>query len=294
MLVNRIRKVFCSCSLNTYLLPLVIFSLLLSLTACKTSIRNPSNTDINITTKALPENVLGEVLMEYFGAESDSDTKSIYDNGDKVLFNFSASGALRVTDQLTLVDSSLEIRSSEYIWVDDENQFEYALSLVDGEISKLKIQSIDGDLFYGQFNVITNVANADESNNSNNDQNLSGETNQDGSTVGNTLPESATGQFLMEYTDNGSSTIYSNGDQVVFTFFSTGELKLTEQLVLVDDTFTVRGEEYIWMDLSDGNSVEYALTLTIDDEIEEVNIYKFDGTLQGWFTLISVYSNYEN
>ncbi len=99
-----------------------------------------------VATSTLP--VAGQaVTMEYCCAAAGS----IYNNGDRVLFTFSSSGTLFLTEQYTAVANSFTLRGSEYIWVDDTNGVEYALSLNNGQIHEVNITGIGGSPFYGQF-----------------------------------------------------------------------------------------------------------------------------------------------
>ncbi len=100
----------------------------------------------------LPAGVAGQVVtMEYCCAGSGSP----YSNGDQVLFTFSSSGALMLTDQNTLIADSFTVRGSEYVWNDTANGIEYALSVLNGAINEVNVQGSGGSPFYGQFAPVT-------------------------------------------------------------------------------------------------------------------------------------------
>jgi len=96
----------------------------------------------------LPSFVASQVvMMEYCCSASGSP----YTNGEQVQFTFSGSGALFLTEQSTQVATSFTLRGSEYIWVDTQNNLEYALSVANNAINEVNIQGIGGTPFYGQF-----------------------------------------------------------------------------------------------------------------------------------------------
>jgi hypothetical protein len=106
-----------------------------------------------------------------------------------------------------------------------------------------------------------------------------------GSSSGGTLPAGVAGQVVtMEYCCAASGSPYSNGDQVLFTFSSSGALMLTEQYTVVAETFTVDSYgQYIWT-ATDG--AQYQLSLT-NGAIHEVNVMSAAATFLGQFTPVS-------
>lgn len=106
-------------------------------------------------------------------------------------------------------------------------------------------------------------------------------TNQNNGT-GSSLPDSVASKVItmeFNYAQNGAP--YADGDKVLFTFSSSGELMLTEQYTVVANTFATVGSEYVWTDTA--NSVKYALSL-LNSQIYEVNLNALDGTFFGQFT----------
>ncbi len=132
---------------------LVIISLF-ALAGCNSSgssTTTTEDTDNNQNNATLPSSVAGQsVTMVYSSAQ----TGSFYSNGDVVLFTFSSSGTLTLTNQYTVVSDSVSLRGNEYIWVDDTSSVEYALSLdSSGNIHEVNIYGIGGSPFYGQFTI---------------------------------------------------------------------------------------------------------------------------------------------
>ena len=100
----------------------------------------------------LPGSVAGEVVTMVYCCQG---AGSAYSNGDEVLFTFSSSDSLMLTDQYTVVATSFTQRNAEYVWVDSTNSREYALTLHNGEINKVNVTGIGGSPFYGQFTPVT-------------------------------------------------------------------------------------------------------------------------------------------
>ncbi|RDL45996.1 hypothetical protein DN730_02850 [Marinomonas piezotolerans] len=100
---------------------------------------------------SLPSFVSGKIVtMEYNSAA----TGSPYANGDKVLFSFSSSGSLMLTDQYTLVAKSFTVRGNEYVWSDATNNLEYALSVSNNAINEVNVFGSGTKPFYGQFTLV--------------------------------------------------------------------------------------------------------------------------------------------
>lgn len=267
---------------NSHPFYIVCLIILLSLSACKTSVRNPSNAGIDPSLKALPANVFGEVLMEYYSAEAENESVSIYKTRESVLFKFDVDGSLSSTDQEILIDDDFEIRDREFIWVDEDNNFEYALSLTNGEISRLKVLSVGGDLFYGVFNLPSSGSEANGNSSTINDQN---------SNLEESLPENATGRHIMKFVGANeemlfganNEVLYINDQEVAFTLFSYGVIVLQGKEI---KNMVVRGSEYIWTDTENG--IQYLLLLDDDDEIDKFNVYDLSGeVLLGRFDWVS-------
>jgi hypothetical protein len=149
----------------------------------------------------LPSYVAGQIVtMKYCCAASDSP----YSTDDEVLFSFSSSGRLMLTDQYTVVAASFTERGSEYIWVDNANSIEYALSVLNDAIHEVNVQSIGGSTFYGQFTPV--------------EEDTSGETlepNGDGSALSG--GNGATGTIgLNTYTYTGAGT--SGEDSLMYVY----------------------------------------------------------------------------
>jgi len=236
---------------------------LFGLSACNVSVRNPSAIDDAPFFKVLPSNVSGkQVLLTYYGADASSGFGTIYESGEEVLFTFGEDGSLSSTDQLVLIDDNFEIRDREFIWVDEANELEYALSVNPLGVGSLKVSSIDGD-FYGQFDVVLEGV---EANNVSN-----GNTITEQETGGSLLPATATGQYNTIFTDVQEGSPFGEGDELLFAFFSAGPLQLGQQMFEVDDQFDVRGSEFVWE--SKVNNLEYAMTLTEDEQVGEIAVY---------------------
>jgi len=100
----------------------------------------------------LPDGVASEaVTMEYCCAAA---TGSPYSNGAQVLFTFSSSGTLLLTDQFDIVSETFEVVGSEYVWTDATTSIKYALSLSNGAINEVNLNSASGT-FLGQFAPVT-------------------------------------------------------------------------------------------------------------------------------------------
>jgi hypothetical protein len=96
----------------------------------------------------LPSYVSGKIVtMKYWSSTSGSP----YVMDEEVLFSFSSSGSLMLTDQYTVVATSFTVSGSEYIWVDSANSIQYVLSVNNDAIHEVNVQSIGGSTFYGQF-----------------------------------------------------------------------------------------------------------------------------------------------
>ncbi len=96
----------------------------------------------------LPEGVASQIVtMTYCCAASGSP----YTNGEEVLFTFSGSGYLFLTDQYTLVSETFTVSQAgnEYTWV-ASNGVKYTLAVLNGEIHEVNIFSSNGT-FLGQF-----------------------------------------------------------------------------------------------------------------------------------------------
>jgi len=102
----------------------------------------------------LPAGVAGQVVtMEFCCAASGA----LYNNGDQVLFAFSSSGSLMLTEQSTVVSSSFTVDSfGQYIWVASDGT-QYVLSLNNGAIHEVNVMS-SGNVFMGQFAPVSNVS----------------------------------------------------------------------------------------------------------------------------------------
>lgn len=131
-----------------------IFGLLILLSGCgggsdsATSSTNPQTTNpTDSTSAALPESVKGQIVTMEFGSAANG---APYSNGDQVLFAFSSSGSLMLTDQYTVVAASAQKVGSEYVWTDSANSLKYALSLMNDTIHEVNLYSLS-DTFLGQF-----------------------------------------------------------------------------------------------------------------------------------------------
>lgn len=100
-----------------------------------------------------------------------------------------------------------------------------------------------------------------------------------------TLPSSVSGQVVtMQYGSAGAGSPYNNGDQVLFTFSSSGSLMLTNQYTVVADSFTVDSySQYIWTAAS---GIKYVLSLSAG-AIHEVNVMSAGNSFLGQFAPVS-------
>lgn len=74
-----------------------------------------------------------------------------YTNGQRVLFTFSSSGGLFLTDQFTRVSPTFTVTpNNEYVWT-DASGLKYTLSLLNGNIHEVNLNNAAGT-FLGQFN----------------------------------------------------------------------------------------------------------------------------------------------
>lgn len=107
----------------------------------------------------------------------------------------------------------------------------------------------------------------------------------DGNNNGGTLPSGVSGHIVtMEYCCAASGSLYNNGDQVLFSFSSSGALMLTDQYTVVADSFSVdQSGQYVW---TDANAVQYVLSL-LNGEIHEVNVMGAGDTFLGQFAPVS-------
>lgn len=101
---------------------------------------------------------------------------------------------------------------------------------------------------------------------------------------GGTLPAILASQtFIMEYCCAAGSSPYNNGDQVQFTFSSSGALMLTSQYTIVSETFTIDSYgQYIWT-ASDG--VMYVVSI-LNNALHEVNVMSASDVFLGQFSPI--------
>lgn len=106
------------------------------------------------TGDTLPSYVAGQIVTMKYGSAA---VGSPYINDEDVLFSFSSSGSLMLTDQYTVVATSFAVRGSEYIWVDSDNSIEYALSVHNDAIHEVNVTGIGGTPFYGQFTPVEEV-----------------------------------------------------------------------------------------------------------------------------------------
>ena len=103
---------------------------------------------------------------------------------------------------------------------------------------------------------------------------------------GGNLPSGVSGKVvMMTYCCAASGSPYTNGQQVLFTFSSSGALMLTPQYTVVSSTFTVTSSnEYQWVDAS---GLKYTLSLittgTAIGQINEVNINSAANVFLGQF-----------
>ena len=100
------------------------------------------------TSGTLPAGVAGKVVTMTFCCAASG---APYTNGQNLLFTFSSSGALFLTDQFTRVSETFVVTANnEYVWT-DSNGLKYALSLSNGQIHEVNINNTVGT-FLGQFN----------------------------------------------------------------------------------------------------------------------------------------------
>jgi hypothetical protein len=96
----------------------------------------------------LPDSVASKVVTMTFCCAASG---APYTNGQKVVFTFSSSGGLFLTEQSTRVSSSFVVTANnEYVWTDSTG-LKYALSLSNGQIHEVNLASSSGT-FLGQFN----------------------------------------------------------------------------------------------------------------------------------------------
>lgn len=102
---------------------------------------------------------------------------------------------------------------------------------------------------------------------------------------GDTLPPGVAGQTVtMEYCCAATGSPYNTGDQVLFTFSSSGALTLTDQYTVAATSFTVDSYgQYIWTTAS---GIKYVLSLS-NGAIHEVNVMSASNTFLGQFTPVS-------
>lgn len=100
----------------------------------------------------LPVGVSGQVVNMVY---SSAGAGSPYANDDEVLFTFSSSGMLTLTEQYTVVANSFVLRGNEYIWTDSPHSREYALSVLNGAIHEVNVTGLNGTPFYGQFSPVS-------------------------------------------------------------------------------------------------------------------------------------------
>lgn len=95
-------------------------------------------------------------------------------------------------------------------------------------------------------------------------------------TTGGTLPPGVASKVVtFTFCCATAGAPYTNGQQVLFTFSSSGALFLTDQFTRVAPTFTVTANnEYVWTDAS---GLKYSLSLR-NGAIHEVNLSNATGT----------------
>ncbi len=95
-------------------------------------------------------------------------------------------------------------------------------------------------------------------------------------TTGGTLPPGVASKVVtFTFCCATAGAPYTNGQQVLFTFSSSGALFLTDQFTRVAPTFTVTANnEYVWTDAS---GLKYSLSLR-NGAIHEVNLSNAAGT----------------
>ncbi len=100
-------------------------------------------------------------------------------------------------------------------------------------------------------------------------------------TTGGTLPPGVASKVVtFTFCCATAGAPYTNGQQVLFTFSSSGALFLTDQFTRVAPTFTVTANnEYVWTDAS---GLKYSLSLR-NGAIHEVNLSNAAGTFLGQF-----------
>ncbi|NOX08888.1 MAG: hypothetical protein GXP22_05270 [Gammaproteobacteria bacterium] len=103
------------------------------------------------SSSSLPSSVSGQIVtMEYASAAPGSP----YNNGDQILFTFSSSGALMLTDQSIVVANSFTVDSfGQYIWTDSTSGYEYQLSVINSGINEVNV--MNGSTFLGQFTPVS-------------------------------------------------------------------------------------------------------------------------------------------
>lgn len=98
-------------------------------------------------------------------------------------------------------------------------------------------------------------------------------------------------QIALEFTTENSGAPYSLGDQVAFTFSSTGSMAIDVDPLegngneVTISSFTYLDEEFIWEDKD--NNHKYALSLQADSTVNEINVYDLSDKFLGQFTPIS-------
>jgi hypothetical protein len=100
-------------------------------------------------------------------------------------------------------------------------------------------------------------------------------------TTGGTLPPGVASKVVtFTFCCATAGAPYTNGQQVLFTFSSSGALFLTNAFTTVATTFTVTASnEYVWTDAS---GLKYSLSL-LNGAIREVNLNNAAGTFLGQF-----------
>lgn len=112
------------------------------------------------------------------------------------------------------------------------------------------------------------------------------------------LPATISGTVAnMEFTTANVGAPYTLNQKVNFTFSSSGMLFIDVDPAAANGdevniaSFTLVGQEYVWEDTQAG--FKYALSLTSNSEINEINVSNLSGSFLGQFTPIATGGNTE-
>jgi hypothetical protein len=264
---------------------MVVISLVISLNliACKTEIRNPSDTDVSFAAEALPEGILGDTEMEYFSAEETNST--VFENNELVVFTISATGSLSYTneaEEFFEIDDFYDVVGTDYNWIEaDNDNLRYEMILSKAKIVRINLYNEGGEAPLGQFLPVS------DSNDTVEEQNVVQETTQTEELDPNNLPEKVIGEFDMLFTEEKAGTIYSNSDKRTCIFGEDGSLTVinpSDGGALRYNDFVLINNQYVWTDAPNG--INYELSIK-DGEIDLLYIRLFDSTPVGVFKVLS-------